>query len=80
MSSIEELEKEIKRLNTELLRTSNRNNLEIEEYEIEINRLNRENYYIHQNWLEIKQECEILKLELKSLNQIIEKFNIKIIK
>ena len=62
------------------MRTSNRNNLEIEEYEIEINRLNRENYYIHQNWLEIKQECEILKLELKSLNQIIEKFNIKIIK
>ena len=30
---------EIKRLNTELLRTSNRNNLEIEEYEIELNRL-----------------------------------------
>ena len=80
MSSIEELEKEIQKLNRELLRTSNRNNLEIEEYEIEINRLNRENYYIHQNWLGIKQECEILKLELKSLNQIIEKFNIKIIK
>ena len=75
-----DLIEEIGRLNIKLMKISNYNDLEIEEYEKEIERLNNEHYFIHQTWLELKHQYEILKLEILGLHQILEKNYIKIIK
>ena len=62
--SQKDLIEEIERLNTKLMKISNYNDLEIEEYEKEIERLNNEHYLIHKTWLELKHQYEILKLEI----------------